>query len=70
MAQTQVKKVSREKAPAPEARATETKPSRDLVDDIDAMLEEIDAVLEEVAGGNTSEYAETFVRGYVQKGGQ
>jgi len=33
-----------------------------LADDVDAILDEIDEVLEE--------YAEEFVRSYVQKGGQ
>jgi len=67
MSQAQVKKVARKQqteAPA------ETKPSKELVEEIDDMLKEIDAVLEEVAGGETSKQAEEFVRQYVQKGGQ
>lgn len=35
---------------------------RELLDDVDGLLDEIDAVLET--------NAEEFVRGYVQKGGQ
>ncbi len=41
---------------------TEDARSRDVVDDVDELLDEIDDVLED--------NAEEFVRGYVQKGGQ
>lgn len=67
-----VKHVARTKqqTEAPATKPKETKPSRELVDEIDQMLDEIDAVLEEVAGGETSEYAQEFVKSYVQKGGE
>lgn len=42
--------------------AAEDAKSRDVVDDVDELLDEIDDVLEE--------NAEEFVRGYIQKGGQ
>jgi prokaryotic ubiquitin-like protein Pup len=44
-----------------QARVTPPVP-RELLDDVDALLDEIDEVLEE--------NADEFVRGYVQKGGQ
>jgi len=66
-----VKKVARTKqqTEAPQ-KTTPGKPKQELVDEIDAMLEEIDQVLEDVAGGESSEYAQEFVRNYIQKGGQ
>jgi ubiquitin-like protein Pup len=68
-----VKKVARTKQQTEAAVKTkpkETKPGKELVDEIDQMLEEIDEVLDEVAGGNSSEYAQDFVKSYVQKGGE
>jgi ubiquitin-like protein Pup len=66
-----VRKAARTSQPTEAPEKTKPgKPSRKLVDEIDAMLDEIDTVLEEVAGGETSEYAEEFVKNYVQKGGQ
>lgn len=68
MSQAKVKKAPKSQ-PQTEA-PQETKPKKDLVDEIDDMLKEIDDVLEEVAGGESSEYAQEFVRNYVQKGGE
>lgn len=45
-----------------ETTAVRQAADRELLDDVDGLLDEIDAVLET--------NAEEFVRGYVQKGGQ
>lgn len=66
-----VKKVARTSQPTEAPKKTKPgKPSRELVDEIDAMLDEIDEVLEDVAGGKESEFAQAFVKNYVQKGGE
>lgn len=60
MSQAKVRKVAHPQATT-EAQP-ETKPSKELVEDIDSILDEIDECLEK--------NAQDFVKNYVQKGGE
>lgn len=57
MAQTKIKKIDRAQS---STKTADVKPKRELVDDIDDMLDEIDSVLEEACVATS----------YLQKGGQ
>jgi ubiquitin-like protein Pup len=62
MPQTQNKTRKQVREEKEAAKAATVKPSKELVDDIDSLLDEIDGCLEE----NEVE----FLKNYVQKGGQ
>ena len=62
MSEQEQRRIEREEPDAPEAPAPAAPAAQGREAEVDALLDEIDEVLES--------NAETFVRGFVQKGGQ